>query len=136
MGVVQTHLAKRHGFRMPHGFQYVAFVNAGVLMSKVWVTPKSTPNHLLIQEIFPQGLLRHEPRIAEVRNAALKLCRKARAVETSETAEGATEAQFSVKHVKMAVCVDKAAGAVGVTRPKGLRFIHGQSWLRSSIMLK
>lgn len=63
------------------------------------VAPESPPHHVFSQQAFPQGLLHHEPRVAEVGDAASEVWREAAPVALPEVVESPPEAQLPVQHI-------------------------------------
>lgn len=107
VGVVQPHLAERHCFWVMHGHQDVLFLDTWVVFGEVGVAPKSPPHHVFSQQAFPQGLLHHESRVAEVGDAASEVWREAALVALPEVVESPSEAQLPVQHIQVAVGVYK-----------------------------
>lgn len=82
-----------------HGHQDVLLLDARVVFGEVGVAPESPPHHVFSQQAFPQGLLHHESRVAEVGDAASEVWREAAPVALPEVVESPPEAQLPVQHI-------------------------------------
>lgn len=69
--------------------------------------PHIHTHHVFRQQTFPQGLLYHESRVAEVDNATFEVWREAALIEPSELLDGPAKAKLPVEHVQVAVGVQK-----------------------------
>lgn len=92
MGVVQTHLAKGHSFRVTQGLQDVAFVERREALGKVGVAAERSPHRVLAQQRLPQAVPGHGGGVAEVADAAAELGAESVSVELSEALKGSPEA--------------------------------------------
>lgn len=107
VGVVQPHLTECYCFWVTHGPQDAPLMDPWVVFGKVGVAPKSPPHHVFRQQTFPEGLLHHESRVAEVGDATFEVWREAALVALSEVSEGPAKAKLPVEHVQVAVGVYK-----------------------------
>lgn len=107
MGVVQPHLTERYCFWVTHGPQDAPLMDPCVVLGKVGVASKSPPHHVFRQQAFPQALLHHESRVAEVGDATFEVWREAALIALPELSEGPAEAKLPVEHVQVAVGVYK-----------------------------
>lgn len=94
-----------------------------VVFGKVGVAPKSPPHHVFRQQTFPQGLLHHESRVAEVGDAACEVWREAALIALPEFSEGPAKAKLPVENVQVAVGVYKThvGSHTRVTAPHTVR---------------
>lgn len=83
-------------------------VGLRVLLGEVGVAPERPPDQLLRQQALPQRFPHHDPRVAEVGDAAVKIRREAALVQAAEAGKGAPEAQLAPQHVQVAVGVHEA----------------------------
>lgn len=112
VGVVKTHLAEGNGFWVTHGHQYVAFMDGQVVMGKVGVAAERPPHHVFSQQTLPEAISYHRPGVAEVCDAATELRGKSVSVQLSKALKGPAKANFCVKHVQVAVCVNETHGTL------------------------
>lgn len=88
--IIQAHLPECHSLGVPQGLQKIPFLTLTVVTCKMRVTAKGTPHQILLQQVLPEAISQGA-RIAEVRDAALKLLREGAAVNLPELAEGPFE---------------------------------------------